>query len=141
MKNTLIKIGWIAAAAAALIVVAGSILFLVHRKAEEKAAASAPEALPAAVDFASAVREDASSAAVFAVSAEDWISSFTAVYRADHAEDYILPMTSDHWARLPEKSPCFGYEAVRFQFSEDPKVWPMPTIWRRRGVSCAGATR
>ena len=50
------------------------------------------------------------------------------MYRADHGEDYLLPIEDDHWVRLSEPSLCFGYDAVCFQFAADREVWPMPRV-------------
>ena len=88
---------------------------------------SAPVSSPT-VDFSASVPQDESADAVFSVAVTDFISGFNAVYRADHDEDYLLPLTDDHWVRLPEPSLCFGYDAVCFQFSADRKVWPMPRV-------------
>ena len=80
------------------------------------------------VDFSASVPQDESADAVFSVTVSDFISCFNAVYRADHGEDYLLPLKDDHWVRLSEPSLCFGYDAVCFQFAADRKVWPMPRV-------------
>ena len=92
-----------------------------------EAPASAPVSAPT-VDFSASVPQDESADAVFAAAVGDFISGFNAVYRADHGEDYLLPLTDDHWVRLTEPSLCFGSDAVCFQFAADREVWPMPRV-------------
>ena len=76
--------------------------------------ADAPESSPSpsvsspTVDFSASVPQDESADAVFSAAVSDFISSFNAVYRADHGEDYLLPIEDDHWVRLSEPSLCFG---------------------------------
>ena len=97
-----------------------------------KAAAPEGTAAPAVssptVDFSASAAQDETADAAFSVAANDFISCFNAVYRADHGEDYLLPLADDHWVRLTEPSLCFGYDAVCFQFASDREVWPMPRV-------------
>lgn len=65
---------------------------------------------------------------VFAVSVEDFIDCYNSVYRQTHEDGYLLPTDADSWRCYDERSPRFGYEAVRYQFSENWSVWPMPTV-------------
>lgn len=76
------------------------------------------------VDFSASVPQDETADAAFSVSADDFISAFNAAY----GEEYLKPLSSDGWTCLPERSPCFGFDAVRYRYSEDTAVWPMPTI-------------
>ena len=72
--------------------------------------------------FFASVPQDEAADAVFSAAVSDFISGFNAVYRADHGEDYLLPIEDDHWVRLSEPSLCFGYDAVCFQFAADREV-------------------
>ena len=92
-----------------------------------KGSVSAPVPSPT-VDFSASVPQDEAADAVFSAAVSDFISGFNAVYRADHGEDYLLPIEDDHWVRLSEPSLCFGYDAVCFQFAADREVWPMPRV-------------
>ena len=92
-----------------------------------KGSASAHVSSPT-VDFSASVSQDEAADAVFSAAVSDFISGFNAVYRADHGEDYLLPLKDDHWVRLTEPSLCFGYDAVCFQFAADREVWPMPRV-------------
>ena len=65
---------------------------------------------------------------VFAISLEDFIDRYNAVYRQRNGNDYLDSENADNWYRYNELSPCFGLESVRHQFTADKTVWPMPTI-------------
>lgn len=97
------------------------------RASAPKGSVSAPVSAPT-VDFSASVPQDEAADAVFSAAVSDFISGFNTVYRADHGEDYLLPIEDDHWVRLSEPSLCFGYDAVCFQFAADREVWPMPRV-------------
>ena len=80
------------------------------------------------VDFSEFATESRRDETVFDVSVEDFIEYFNRVYRQRNEIDYLHSLNSENWYFYSELSPCFGYEAVRYEFSEDRKVWPMPTI-------------
>ena len=74
------------------------------------------------------VMENENGQSVFAISLEDFIDRFNAVYRQRNGSDYLNLENADNWYRYLEFSPCFGVESVRHQFTADKTVWPMPTI-------------
>ena len=74
------------------------------------------------------VMENENAQSVFAISLEDFIDRYNAVYRQRNGNDYLDSENADNWYRYNELSPCFGLESVRHQFTADKTVWPMPTI-------------
>ena len=74
------------------------------------------------------VTENENGQSVFAISLEDFIDRYNAVYRQRNGSDYLDSENADNWYRYNELSPCFGLESVRHQFTADKTVWPMPTI-------------
>lgn len=91
-------------------------------KTEQAAVASA------SIDYSAAVSETEDGRIAFSVCIDDYISSFNAAYGQEHRPDYMQPLSGENWSSFPETSLCFGYDAVRFRYSADPTVWPMPTI-------------
>lgn len=79
-------------------------------------------------DFSAFVTENGNGENVFAISAEDFIACYNRVYRQTHEADYLDSTDSDHWRSWDALSPCFGYEAVRHEFSADRAILPMPTL-------------
>lgn len=79
-------------------------------------------------DLSELVCENAAGESVFAVTAEDYVRFLNAVYRQTHGKDLLTSPDTDAWERWREQTPRFGYDAVRNRFSEDPAVWPMPTL-------------
>lgn len=80
------------------------------------------------INFSDIVEENANGESVFAVSAEAFIDCYNKAYQQKYGETYLTAITSDEWYCSTELSPCFGYESVRYEFSEDKTVWSMPTI-------------
>ena len=80
------------------------------------------------INFSDIVEENANGESVFAVSAEAFIDCYNKAYQQNYRETYLTAITSDEWYCSTELSPCFGYESVRYEFSEDKTVWSMPTI-------------
>lgn len=74
------------------------------------------------------VAENENARSVFAISMEDFINRYNGVYRQRHGSDYLHPENADNRYCFSELSPRFGYESVRYQFTEDKTVWPMPTV-------------
>ncbi len=79
-------------------------------------------------DFSDIVAENEKGESVFAISVEDFIDCYNSVYRQTHETGYLNSTNSENWYCYTELSPRFGYEAVRYEFSADRTVWPMPTI-------------
>ena len=135
MKNKLTAIAVIA------VIIAAAVLIIMHfiknekpvTEMEQEGTAAAEqtkgvEVMPRTVDFSSSVLQDESADAEFSVSADEFVSDFNAVYRMDHSADYFTPMSDGNWTRGNEPSLCFGHEAVSFRFSEDPELFPAPTV-------------
>ena len=103
-----------------------------------KGSASAHVSSPT-VDFSASVSQDEAADAVFSAAVSDFISGFNAVYRADHGEDYLLPLKDDHWVRLTEPSLCFGYDApalITFGSAAPALFFPdgEPTLYKSAGL-------
>ena len=79
-------------------------------------------------DISELATENEKGESVFAVSVEDFIRYFNAVYSQRHWDDYLNSTSSDNWYWYSELSPRFGYESTRYQFTADKTVWPMPTV-------------
>ena len=79
-------------------------------------------------DFSDLVAENEKGESVFAIPIEDFIDCYNSVYRQTHETGYLNSTSSDNWYCWSELSPCFGYESVRYTFSADKTIWPMPTI-------------
>ena len=79
-------------------------------------------------DFSELAAENANGESVFAIPVEELISCYNSVYRRTHETDYLNPTDSENWYCYDGLSPCFGYASVRYKFSADKSVWPMPTI-------------
>ncbi len=65
------------------------------KASDPKGSASAPVSSPP-VDFSASVPQDEAADVVFSAAVSDFISGFNAVYRADHGEDYLLPIEDEH---------------------------------------------
>lgn len=63
------------------------------------------------------VREDRAGEPVFDLSMEDFIDRFNALYRQDRGVDYLAP--ADQWQDAQDG---------RYIFSEDARIWSLPTI-------------
>ncbi len=64
---------------------------------------------------------------VFAITLDEYIERFNAVYKADYRRDYLTPSTQ--WRKeLMERGVHAPHEAVCYDFSEDYTVWTMPGI-------------
>lgn len=96
--------------------------------ADRQPAAQEAEGYEPMADFSGLVAENGNGESVFAVSAENFIACYNSVYRQTHETDYLDSVASDHWHCRNALSPCFGYEAVRYEFSADRAVLPMPTL-------------
>lgn len=81
-----------------------------------------------ATEFSDTVFENGNGESVFAVPVESFIDRYNSVYRQTHETGYLDPAGSGNWYCRGELSPCFGYGSVRYRFSEDPRIWPMPTV-------------
>ncbi len=81
-----------------------------------------------ATDFSDLVVENENGESIFAIPIENFIDCYNSVYRQTHETGYMDSTNSDNWYCWGELSPCFGYESFRYKFSEDPKIWPMPTV-------------
>ena len=79
-------------------------------------------------DFSELVVENENGESVFAIQIENLIECYNSVYRQTHETGYLNSTNSENWYCYDELSPCFGYESVRYKFSADKNVWPMPTI-------------
>ena len=79
-------------------------------------------------DFSELVVENENGESVFAIPIENLIECYNSVYRQTHETGYLNSTNSENWYCYDELSPCFGYESVRYKFSADKTVWPMPTI-------------
>ena len=79
-------------------------------------------------DFSASVQENENGESVFAVSVEAFIDSYNKMYQKNHGVNYLPSLGEDNWRSCSERSPRFGYNAVRYKFSEDETVWSMPTI-------------
>lgn len=80
------------------------------------------------IDFSDFVVENEKGESVFAVSTEDFIECYNDLYQKEHGKSYLSSVNGDDWYCFPELSPRFGCEAIRYKFSEDKAVWPMPTV-------------
>ena len=79
-------------------------------------------------DFSELAVENENGESVFAIPIENLIECYNSVYRQTHETGYLNSTNSENWYCYDELSPCFGYESVRYKFSADKTVWPMPTI-------------
>ena len=79
-------------------------------------------------DFSDLVAENEKGESVFVIPIEDFIDCYNRVYLQTHETGYLNSTNSGNWYCFSELSPCFGYESVRYRFSADKTVWPMPTI-------------
>ena len=79
-------------------------------------------------EFSDFVVENENGESVFAIPIENFIDRYNSVYRQTHETGYLNSTSSDNWYCWSELSPCFGYESVRYTFSADKTIWPMPTI-------------
>lgn len=80
------------------------------------------------IDISACVTENENGESVFAVPVADFIDCYNGVYRQTHDADYLNSIRSENWHSFPDHSTCFGYDSVRYKFSEDNTVWSMPTI-------------
>ena len=79
-------------------------------------------------DFSDLVAENEKGESVFAIPIENFIDCYNSVYLQTHETGYLNSTDSENWYCFDELSPCFGYASVRYRFSADKTVWPMPTI-------------
>ena len=79
-------------------------------------------------DFSDLVAENEKGESVFAIPIENFIDCYNRVYLQKHETGYLNSTNSKNWYCCDELSPCFGYASVRYRFSADKTVWPMPTI-------------
>lgn len=79
-------------------------------------------------DFSELAAENENGESVFSVSLREVVDSYNNVYRQTHRADYMNPVNPDNWYLYAETSPCFGYDSVRYRFTADKTVWPLPTI-------------
>lgn len=79
-------------------------------------------------DFSDLVAENEKGESVFVIPIENFIDCYNRVYLQKHETGYLNSTNSENWYCFDELSPCFGYASVRYQFSADNTVWPMPTI-------------
>lgn len=79
-------------------------------------------------DFSDLVAENEKGESVFAIPIENFIDCYNRVYLQTHETGYLNSTNSENWYCCDELSPCFGYASVRYRFSADKTVWPMPTI-------------
>jgi hypothetical protein len=79
-------------------------------------------------DFSDLVAENEKGESVFAIPIENFIDCYNRVYLQTHETGYLNSTNSENWYCCDELSPCFGYASVRYKFSADKTVWPMPTI-------------
>ena len=79
-------------------------------------------------DFSDLVAENEKGESVFAIPIENFIDCYNRVYLQTHEIGYLNSTNSENWYCCDELSPCFGYASVRYKFTADKTVWPMPTI-------------
>ena len=79
-------------------------------------------------DFSELTVENENGESVFAIPIENLIECYNRVYRQTHETGYLNSTNSENWYCYDELSPCFGYASVRYKFSADKTVWPMPTV-------------
>ena len=79
-------------------------------------------------DFSDLVAENEKGESIFAIPIENFIDCYNMVYLQTHETGYLNSTDSENWYCFDELSPCFGYASVRYRFSADKTVWPMPTI-------------
>lgn len=125
--------GIVAVILAALLLLIGSILCITRNHApsisdDGQPAMHEPETLAPMTGFSDLVAENELGESVFAISVENFIACYNRMYRQTHETDYLDSTDSDHWHCWDALSPCFGYEAVRYEFSADRAILPMPTI-------------
>lgn len=64
---------------------------------------------------------------VFSISIGDYINSYNSYYQAAKNVSYLTPSTE--WrSNIYDKTIHSNHETIRYNFTEDPKVWPLPTI-------------
>ena len=66
---------------------------------------------------------------VFNISIDDYIESYNGYYWKDKKSRYLLPSSNDNWrTQILDTSIHSKHETVYYNFTEDEKVWPLPTI-------------
>ena len=110
--------------AAALFLLIGGFLLLADFQTEAAVSAAEETLSDEPRDYSLLVTDNEAGESVFAVSLGELIDDFNRVC----GSDYLTATESDNWYRYSERSPRFGYEAKRYQFSADKTVWPMPTL-------------
>ena len=79
-------------------------------------------------DFSDLVAVNENGESVFAIPIEDFIDCYNRVYLQTHEIGYLNSTNSENWYCFDGLSPCFGYESVRYYYTADKTVLPMPTI-------------
>lgn len=73
------------------------------------------------------VTENRENELVFTISIDDFISSYNGYYWSDHESCYLSP--SSEWVCFTYDSTAHSnHETYYYRFSEDVKIWSMPTI-------------
>ena len=75
------------------------------------------------------VLENRTDELVFNFSIADFIDSYNGYYWQDRHVRYLSSLSSDNWSgRLYDSAIHSSHETLYYNFSEDRKIWPLPTI-------------
>ena len=78
-------------------------------------------------DLAIDIMEHRENELVFTISIEDFIAGYNYYYKKDHDTDYLLP--SNKWRSWTEETSIHSNHETKFYyFTEDEKIWPLPTM-------------
>lgn len=66
---------------------------------------------------------------VFNISIDDYIESYNSYYQNDKKSRYLLPSSNENWRRQVLNTSIHSkHETVYYNFTENKKVWSLPTI-------------
>lgn len=102
----------------AIILIVGSFIYVTRYKTTEKE----PKTLPPLKST-----ENRKNELVFNISADDFIESYNSLYAVKNKSAYLSAI--EHWQKSSEETGIHSdYETNIYRFTEDEKLWALPTI-------------